>query len=52
MIKSQKIHTRENDDWHPAFAAQARRDGWRVLDIDAGHDIMFTNPKGLADLLN
>jgi pimeloyl-ACP methyl ester carboxylesterase len=33
------------------FAAQARRDGWRVLEADTGHDVMVTNPKGLADLL-
>jgi pimeloyl-ACP methyl ester carboxylesterase len=33
------------------FAAQARRAGWRVLAADSGHDVMVTNPKGLADLL-
>jgi len=33
------------------FAAKARRDGWRVLEADSGHDVMVTDPKGLADLL-
>lgn len=33
------------------FAAQARRDGWRVLEVESGHDVMITNPKKLADLL-
>ncbi len=25
--------------------------GWRVLETDSGHDVMVTDPKGLADLL-
>jgi pimeloyl-ACP methyl ester carboxylesterase len=33
------------------FAAQARRDGWRVLESDSGHDVMVTNPRGLVALL-
>lgn len=33
------------------FARQARRSGWQVLDVDDGHDVMITNPKLLADLL-
>jgi pimeloyl-ACP methyl ester carboxylesterase len=33
------------------FAARAGREGWRVLESDSGHDVMITNPKGLADLL-
>jgi pimeloyl-ACP methyl ester carboxylesterase len=33
------------------FARQARRNGWQVLDVDDGHDVMITNPKLLADLL-
>jgi pimeloyl-ACP methyl ester carboxylesterase len=33
------------------FAADARRRGWRVLQADAGHDVMITDPPGLADLL-
>lgn len=33
------------------FSAKARRDGWRVLKVDSGHDVMVTHPKMLADLL-
>ena len=33
------------------FAPQARRNGWQVIEVDAGHDIMLTSPKFLADLL-
>lgn len=33
------------------FADRARRAGWRVLQADSGHDIMVTDPEGLADLL-
>jgi pimeloyl-ACP methyl ester carboxylesterase len=33
------------------FAAQARHDGCRVLEADAGHDVMLTHPERLADLL-
>ncbi len=34
-----------------SFAAQARRDGWQVFEVDAGHDVMISHPEVLADLL-
>jgi pimeloyl-ACP methyl ester carboxylesterase len=34
-----------------SFANLARRAGWQVLEIDAGHDVMVINPKELAKLL-
>ena len=33
------------------FAASARRDGWQVFDVDAGHDVMVSHAEILADLL-
>ena len=35
-----------------SFAAQAGRDGWQVLEVDAGHDVMVSHPRVLADLLD
>jgi pimeloyl-ACP methyl ester carboxylesterase len=34
-----------------SFATKARRDGWQVFEVDAGHDVMVTHPQLLADLL-
>jgi pimeloyl-ACP methyl ester carboxylesterase len=47
------IHCRfkpAGDTFAPA-AAQARREGWRVRELDVGHDAMVTAPREVADLL-
>lgn len=33
------------------FVARARQDGWRLQEIAAGHDAMFTHPQQVADAL-
>jgi pimeloyl-ACP methyl ester carboxylesterase len=37
--------------WFGVFAERARKQGWEMHDLSAGHDAMLTNPKGLADIL-
>lgn len=33
------------------FIPKARSKGWRIHEIDSGHDVMITNPNGLLELL-
>jgi pimeloyl-ACP methyl ester carboxylesterase len=33
------------------FVARAKQDGWRMQEIAAGHDAMFTHPQQVADAL-
>jgi pimeloyl-ACP methyl ester carboxylesterase len=37
--------------WTQPFAARARKLGWNVQTIAAGHDVMITHPNELADIL-
>jgi pimeloyl-ACP methyl ester carboxylesterase len=37
--------------WFGVFAERARKLGWEMHDLAAGHDAMLIDPKGLADIL-
>jgi hypothetical protein len=38
-------------EWFGTFADRARKLGWEMRDLNAGHDAMLTHPKDLAAIL-